>query len=90
MKEEGATQGLLAGGSKRVWAPQAAETHHLHDDPRAARRGSAEEQTAGGPKARTEGEGGRGRRTGEAQAVRNTKRGLTMLRSAIYLVFAIK
>ena len=23
---EGATQGLLAGGSKRVWAPQAAET----------------------------------------------------------------
>ena len=24
---EGATQGLLAGGSKRVWAPQAAETH---------------------------------------------------------------
>merc|ERR1712086_1079215 len=51
-----ATQGLLAGGSKRVWAPQAAETHALHDDPRAARRGSAEEQTGGGPKARTEGE----------------------------------
>ena len=54
---EGATQGLLAGGSKRVLAPHAAETHPLHDDPRAARRGSAEEQTGGGPKARTEGEG---------------------------------
>ena len=59
---EGATQGLLAGGSKRVWAPQAAETHLLHDDPRAARRGSAEEQTGGGPKARTEGERGRKRK----------------------------
>jgi hypothetical protein len=54
---EGATQGLLAGGSKRVSAPQAAKTHDaLHADPRAARRGSAGEQTGGGPKARTEGE----------------------------------
>ena len=69
---EGATQGLLAGGSKRVSAPQAAETHVLHDDPRAARRGSAEEQTGGGPKARTEGEreeeeGGRVREGKEAR-----------------------
>ena len=45
-----------------VWAPQVAETHALHDDPRAARRGSAEEQTGGGPKARTEGERGRKRK----------------------------
>ena len=72
MKERGATQGLLAGGSKRVWAPQAAETHGLHDDPRAARRGSATEQTGGGPKARTEGEreeeeGGRVREGKEAR-----------------------
>ena len=52
-----------------MWAPEAAETHVLHDDPRAARRGSAEEQTGGGPKARTEGEreeeeGGRVRKKG--------------------------
>ena len=55
-----------------MWAPQAAETHALHDDPRAARRGSAEEQTGGGPKARTEGEreeeeGGRVREGKEAR-----------------------
>ena len=56
MKVRAPLKDLLAGGSKRVSAPQAAKTHDaLHADPRAARRGSAGEQTGGGPKARTEG-----------------------------------
>ena len=70
---EGATHSKTPGwGEQACVGATGGETHGLHDDPRAARRGSAEEQTGGGPKARTEGEreeeeGGRVREGKEAR-----------------------